>query len=204
MSESYPALLRALHWLMAAIIFTAISLGVWAINLSRGTPLRVELLDLHKSLGVTALALVVLRVIVRLASKTPPYRPPLGRLNHVAAGAVHGLLYVAMIAMPLSGYVHSMAGKHEFKWFGLFQVPNIVPPSPQADDGAGRAHYILAIVIGALLTAHVLAALWHGFVRRDGVLARMWPSAARALTQPCVSPARGSRSPSGSAALPPA
>jgi len=175
--SAYAAPLRALHWLMAAIIFTAIGLGVSAINLPRGAPLRVELLELHKSLGVTALALVVLRLAVRLLSRTPPYRPPLGRLNHLAASAAHGLIYVVMFAMPLSGYVHSMAGKHGFRWFGLFPVPSFVAPSEIADVGAGKAHYALAILLGALLTAHVLAAIWHARVRRDAVFQRMWPAA---------------------------
>jgi cytochrome b561 len=174
---SYPAPLRALHWLMAVVIFTAIGLGITVINLPRG-PLRIELVELHKSFGLTALALVVLRVVVRLLSRTPPYRPALGRLNSMAAHAVHGLLYVLMIVLPVSGYVHSMAGKHGFKWFGLFPVPNIVPPNEAADVGAGNAHYLFAIGIGALLTAHVLAVIWHAGVKRDGVLARMWPQAA--------------------------
>ncbi len=176
MAESYSAPLRALHWLMAAIIFAAIGLGVWATFLPRGTHPRVEILDIHKSLGLTALALVGLRAMVRLASRTPPYRPPLGRLNHMAASAAHGLLYVAMVALPVSGYVHSMAGGHGFKWFGLFPVPSLVARSEQVDAGAGQVHYVFALAIGALLTAHVLAALWHGLVRRDGVLARMWPA----------------------------
>jgi cytochrome b561 len=174
---SYPPPLRALHWLMAAVIFAAIGLGITVINLPRG-PLRVELVELHKSFGLTALALAVLRVLVRLLSRTPPYRPPLGRLNNVAAHAVHGLLYVLMLGLPVSGYVHSMAGKHGFRWFGLFPVPNIVPPNEAADVGAGNAHYLFAIGIGALLTAHVLAVIWHAGVKRDGVLARMWPQAA--------------------------
>jgi cytochrome b561 len=175
--SAYAAPLRALHWLMAAIIFTAIGLGISAINLPRGA-LRVELLEFHKSLGVTALALVVLRVLVRLLSRTPPYRPPLGRLNHLAASVVHGLIYVAMVALPLSGYVHSMAGKHGFRWFGLFPVPSFVAASETVDVGAGNAHYVLAILIGALLTTHVLAVVWHTRVKRDAVLARMWPQAA--------------------------
>lgn len=174
MSESYSAPLRALHWLMAAIIFAALGLGVWSRYLPRGTPLRVELLDIHKSLGLTALALIGLRILVRLASRAPLYAPPISRLNHVAASAAHGLLYVAMIALPLSGYIHSMAGGHGFRWFGLFRVPDLVARSHAADAGAGRAHYIFAVMIGALLSAHLLAVLWHVF-RRDGVLARMWP-----------------------------
>jgi cytochrome b561 len=174
MSESYSAPLRALHWLMAAIIFAALGLGVWSRYLPRGTPLRVELLDFHKSLGVTVLSLIGLRILVRLASRAPAYVPPIGRLNSIAASAAHGLLYAAMIALPLSGYIHSMAGGHGFKWFGLFPVPDLVARSEAADAGAGRAHYLFAIALGVLLTAHILAVLWHVF-RRDGVLQRMWP-----------------------------
>jgi cytochrome b561 len=163
---------------MAAIILAAIGLGVWSRYLPRGTPLRVELLDFHKSLGVTALVLIALRILVRLASRTPPYQPPIGRLNHIAASAAHGLLYVVMIVLPLSGYIHSMAGGHGFKWFGLFSVPNLVARSEVADAGAGKAHYIFAWAIGALLVAHLLAVLWH-VVRRDGVLQRMAPRSRR-------------------------
>jgi cytochrome b561 len=117
----------------------------------------------------------VLRIVVRLATRAPPYRPPLGRLNRIAAAAAHGLLYVVMVALPLSGYVHSAAGGHVFNLFGLFPVPNLVLLNQQTDAGAGQAHHFFAWVIAALLSAHVLAALWHGFVRRDGVLERMWP-----------------------------
>jgi cytochrome b561 len=137
--------------------------------------LRVELLGLHKSLGVTVLALIGLRILVRLASRAPAYAPPIGRLNHIAASAAHALLYAAMIALPLSGYIHSMAGGHGFKWFGLFTVPDLVARSEAADAGAGRAHYLFAWAIGALLSAHLLAVLWHALLRRDGVLQRMWP-----------------------------
>jgi cytochrome b561 len=179
MTGSYAPPLRALHWLMAAIIFAAIPLGVWALYLPRGTPLRVELLTIHKSLGVTALFLAALRVIVRLATKAPPYGQLLSPLNRFAAGVAHVLLYVAMLALPLSGYVHSMAGGHEFNWFGLFSVPDLVALDKATDDSAGRAHYALAWIIGALLAAHVLAALWHALVKRDGVLARMAPALKR-------------------------
>ena len=161
---------------MAAIIFAALALGLWAHYLPKGTPLRVDLLTIHKSLGVTALALVVLRVIVRLASKAPPYRPPLSAINKLAAHAAHGLLYVVMVTLPLSGYVNSMAGGHGFNWFGLFPVPNFVKLDKATEAGAGQAHLSFAWIIAALLLAHIAAALWHGLVLGDGVLARMLPS----------------------------
>jgi cytochrome b561 len=170
---AYVFPLRALHWLMAAIIFAAIALGVWAIYLQRGTPLRGEFLDIHKSLGVTALALVVLRLAMRLGWGTPPYLPPIGRFNAWVAGAAHVLIYGAMILLPLSGYVHSMAGKHEFNWFGLYPVPNLIPASEAVDRGAGQAHYVFALAMGALLVLHLLAAVWHR-LRGDGVYERVW------------------------------
>ena len=170
---AYAAPLRFLHWLMAAIIFVAIALGVWALYLQRGTPLRVELLDIHKSLGLTALGLVVLRLLLRVGLGTPPYPAPIGKFNLFVAAAAHVLIYAVMIALPISGYVHSMAGKHEFSWFWLYPVPNLIPASETVDAGAGQAHYVFALAMGALLTLHVLAAAWHR-LRGDGVYERVW------------------------------
>lgn len=173
---AYSFGLRSLHWLMAAIILLAIALGVAALGLERGTPLRMEVLALHKSLGVTALALIVVRIVVRLIETAPAYVPPLGKLNHAAAGIVHLALYAAMIALPISGYVHSAAGKHDFNWFGLFQVPNFLAPDKALEHATGTVHYVFALLIGAALIAHIAAAIWHAAVKKDYVLTRMWPS----------------------------
>jgi cytochrome b561 len=174
MSSSYSAPLRVVHWLMAAIIFAALGLGVWASYLPHGTPLRAELLNLHKSFGLTALALIVLRVIVRHTSPAPAYVPALSRLNRVVAASAHGLLYLAMIALPVSGYIHSAAGGHDFYWFGLFPTPDLIGRDPAADKLGAQVHYVWAWGIGALLGAHLLAVAWH-VIRRDRVLQRMWP-----------------------------
>ena len=160
---------------MAAILFLAIGLGVSALYLPRGVPLRVELLTLHKSLGLTALALVIVRAPLRLIGGTPPYGPAVGPVNRLVAALAHLLLYAAMIAVPVSGYVHSMAGKHGFDWFGLFPVPDLVPPSEAVDAAAGQAHYALNLILGALVAAHLAAGYWHARLRRDGVFERVWP-----------------------------
>ena len=82
--ESHSPALRTIHWLMALVIFVALGLGVWATQLPRGD-LRDEVLFVHKSFGVTALALIVLRVVVRLAAGAPAYAVPLGRLVKAAS-----------------------------------------------------------------------------------------------------------------------
>lgn len=173
-AEAHNPVLRTLHWLMALVIFGALGLGVWATQLPRGD-LRSEVLFVHKSFGVTILALIVLRVLVRLAVGAPPYAVPLGRLVAAAAGSAHLLLYLLMIAMPVSGYLTSSAGGHDVSFFGLFTLPNIVPSDKALDEAASRAHFVFAWAIGIVLALHLVAVVWHARVKRDTVFTRMWP-----------------------------
>jgi cytochrome b561 len=173
---SYGLTLRLLHWLIAAVILLAIALGVIAIELPRGA-LRADIMIVHKSLGVTAFALFFPRVIVRLIELAPAYIPPLSAWMRAASGIVHLALYALMIGLPLTGYLHSEAGKHDFAWFGLFRVPNFVAPNEALDQSMGSAHYILALAMGAALIAHIGATVWHAWVKKDSVLTRMWPIA---------------------------
>jgi cytochrome b561 len=170
----YDPALRAVHWLMAAVIFTALPLGVWASQLPRGD-LRSEVLFVHKSFGITVLALVVLRIVIRLIVGAPAYVRPLGRLAHGAAGAGHLALYALMIAMPVSGYLSSVAGGHGVSFFGLFDLPNLVPENKALDDAASQAHFVFAWALGVTLGLHLAAVVWHARVKRDEVLTRMWP-----------------------------
>jgi cytochrome b561 len=174
----YDATLRFLHWAMAAIILTAIALGVVAALLPRGVSPRVELLTIHKSLGMTALGLIVLRVVWRLFVGAPPYSAALGVLNRLGAHAAHLALYAPMIAMPVTGYVNSVAGGHDAPWFGLFEFPAVVDRNEALAHRAGFAHYGLAWAIGAVLALHIAAAAWHAWVKRDDVFARMGPARA--------------------------
>ena len=111
---------------MAALIFVAPALGVWASLLPRGET-RSEILFVHKSIGVTVLGLVALRIVWRLIVGAPAYAEPLGRLTHAAARAGHLALYALMIAMPVSGYLTSTAGGNA----GLVVRP-VQPSEPRA------------------------------------------------------------------------
>lgn len=177
-TQSYDGAQRAFHWIMAAVILLAIALGVVCALLPPGTSPRMQLLMVHKSLGMTALILGVLRVGYRLFAGAPPYAPPLSPLNLAAAHAGHFALYALMIALPVSGYVNSAAGGHEIPWFGLFEWPNVAPQDKALAHAASRAHFWLAWTIGAVLALHLAAVVWHGWVKRDAVFARMWPRGA--------------------------
>jgi cytochrome b561 len=136
--QIYNPGLRALHWLMAALIFVALPLGVWASLLPRGEQ-RSEVLLIHKSIGVTVLGLVALRIVWRIITGARAYAEPLGRLTHAAARGGHLALYALMIAMPVSGYLTSTAGGNAVSWFGLFTLPRVVGKDKFLDEAASWA-----------------------------------------------------------------
>jgi cytochrome b561 len=167
--------LRFFHWLMAALIFAALPLGVWATQTPRG-PQRSEILFFHKSIGATVLGLVVLRIIWRLVAGAPAYAEPLGRLTHAAAQAGHIALYALMIAMPVTGYLTSTASGSPLPWFGLFTLPRLVGKDKSLAEATSWAHFTFAWMLAFVLAAHLAAVVWHTAIRRDSVLTRMWPS----------------------------
>jgi cytochrome b561 len=166
--------LRTIHWLMAALIFGALALGVWAALLPRGA-FRSEVLFFHKSIGVTVFGLVLLRIIWRMVVGAPDYAEPLGRLVHVGSRAGHLALYALMIAMPVSGYLTSTASGAPLPWFGLFQLPRLVDKDKPLAEATAWAHYIFAWTIAFVLAAHLGAVVWHAAIKRDTILTRMWP-----------------------------
>ena len=175
----YDAVQRALHWSMAAIILVAVALGFWSSFLVPGTPLRKFLLEIHNSLGMTALMLVAIRIVYRLMVPAPSYREPLARLVDLGSKAAHLALYLLMVGMPLTGYLFSGAGGYSLPWFGLFHWPRLVPlDKPMAQFGQAL-HGWGAIAIYIVLALHLTAVVWHQFVKKDDVLARMLPANSR-------------------------
>ena len=173
---AYDPGLRTLHWLMAALIFVALPLGVWASLLPSGDAMRVEILFFHKSIGVTVFGLIALRIVWRLIVGAPAYAEPLGKVIRVASRAGHLALYALMIAMPVSGYVASTAGGRAVPWFGLFELPGLVAKDRSLAVAASWAHLVFAWMLAFVLAAHLGAVVWHAIINRDSVLTRMWPS----------------------------
>lgn len=169
----YDRVQRGLHWSMAILILLAIALGLISAYLPVGQSLRRELLDLHKSLGLTVLALIVIRIAYRLFKGVPPYRDALDPLTHVASHLAHAALYVLMLVVPLSGYVFSAAGGYSLPWFGLFQWPNLLPRDKNLSQWGEWVHENAAWIIIGVVALHILAVIWHVTIKRDGVLSRM-------------------------------
>jgi cytochrome b561 len=163
---------RWLHWTMAVLIFAAIGLGVASAYLPVGQQPRKGLLELHKSIGFTILALLIVRIAWRLVAGEPAYRQPLGRLTRLASQAGHAGLYLMMISMPVTGYMFSAAGGYSLPWFGLFQWPRLLHRDASLSDWGELLHDRGAWIISAIILVHLAAVAFH-WLRRDEVLSRM-------------------------------
>ena len=171
----YDGVWRSLHWLMAVLFIVNVGIGYYASTIPAGVAPRPALLDVHKSIGVTLFVLVLIRLIWRWTHPHPPLPTQFGPATRIASAVVHGVLYILMLGMPLSGYIDSIAGGHPFLWFGLFPVPILLERNKSLGDLGEKMHLVGAYAVYALVSLHIAAALWHGF-RRDGVLSRMLPA----------------------------
>jgi len=174
-SDRYNRAMVAIHWLTALLMFCIIPIGLTMTAMPRTSPMRETLFTVHKSIGITILALVILRVIVRAVSRAPSYPGTVGRLEHVTASTVQYLLYAIMVWMCLTGYINSLAGGHGFDWFFLFPVTGFVPPNGALAHLALTLHVAGQWAVYTLIVAHVLGASFHLIVRRDRVFQRMLP-----------------------------
>ena len=172
-NRSWNATARGLHWLMAVLILIQGLVGWIAQEMDR-SPARVDAMTLHKSLGLTLLLLLLLRFTWRLTHSVPPLpdgtSPWEVRLSRLA----HYSLYLLMGAIMVSGWVAASAYLVPWKWWWTIPLPRITSPDRATYELAGEAHETLIYVFLATLAVHVAAALWHHFVKRDGVLLSMW------------------------------
>jgi len=162
---------RILHWLMAAMILAMLFIGVGMV--ASVSERHAWLLRIHKPLGIAILLLAVVRLAVRLRHPPPPLPADLPMLQKLAAYASHWLLYALMIAMPLVGWAMLSAGGYPVMLGASLRLPAILPASATAFAILRHLHGWLALLLFLTFLAHLAAALYHGLIRRDGVLASM-------------------------------
>lgn len=170
-ADRYSPFAIVLHWLLAIAIVGAFGLGLYMSDLPF-SPSRIKLYNWHKWAGVTILALSALRLLWRLAHR-PPADLPMPVWQARAAHAVHGLLYLAFFAVPLTGWAMSSAKGFPVVWFGVLPLPDFVPKDHDLGELLEEVHAALAWGLAVLVLAHVAGALKHHFVDRDGLLQRM-------------------------------
>ncbi|MDB5652545.1 MAG: cytochrome [Tardiphaga sp.] len=173
-----------LHWLVAALIVVNVGL-IWSVDWLPDDSVRL-VIDAHKSTGITVLGLVLLRLLWRAAHPPPPLPEAYPRWERAAAHAGHIALYLLILALPLSGWMHDSAwkaaGEVPMYWYGLFQWPRIgwimhIEPAlkERLHDLFGGLHAWLSYVLYALFVLHVGAALKHQWWDKHAELQRMLP-----------------------------
>ena len=168
--HKYDKVAATLHWLMAAMMIVIIIIGIGGKGLSDALG-GIHTMSLHKSLGITVFFLALLRLFWRLSHTPPPLPETTPVWQQAAAHVVHIALYVFMLGMPILGYVFGSGGPYPMEWFGI-AVPKIAVGKAIA-DAAHEAHEIGGWLVAGLVSLHIVAALWHHYVQRDGLLVRM-------------------------------
>lgn len=169
-SMHFNPVARALHWSMALMILAMLFVGVGMVA---SIGLRPTLVDLHRPLGIAILLLVIVRLWNRLRHPPPPLPDDLPPAQVLAAKASHWLLYALMFAMPLLGWSMLSAGGYPVTMFQGFDLPAIAPHDPVVYALLRAAHGWLALLLFGVVLLHVAAALFHAWVRRDGVFQGM-------------------------------
>jgi cytochrome b561 len=180
----YAPLARALHWSMALLIALQAVMGfvmvheapepnVWATLTN-----ALDLYSVHKSVGVILLMLLILRLVNRLVQAAPPPEADLGALQREASTLVHAWMYLLLLVVPLLGWI-GISLYPALVVFDAATLPALASPNRPVSETVFAAHRIAAIFLLALICVHIAAALYHHFIRRDGVLGRMWPWMSR-------------------------
>ena len=172
----YGRVAMALHWLIGLALAAQWTFGLLLDDLApRGTPARGAWVNLHKSFGIVLGLLIVARLLWRLGHPPPPWPQRFSVQQQRWATLGHGLLYLLMLLLPTFGYLASNFSKHGVRFFG-WPWPAWGPDLPDVYKLLNNLHGLTAWLLAAVVAGHVALALWHGFVRRDGLLARMLPN----------------------------
>jgi len=171
---SFGIVHQVLHWGLFGLIIAQFVTEYFMKSLPKGAE-KWWYYDLHKSLGITVLMLVVVRLGWRFSNPVP--RPPAGvpPWQRRTAALSHGLLYTLLFMMPVAGFIGSKAGGYKASWFGLFEMPDLFGKDDGINTIAEAIHTYGSYAIYAIVGVHVAAALYHHVVLKDDVLRRMLP-----------------------------
>lgn len=173
-STSYGAIAKFLHWGIVVLVIAQYLVIESAEEMADG-PGKLETVALHKSIGMLVLGLALARICWKLLSGRNPPPVSMPRAQRMAAAASHGLLYVLILAQPLTGWLISSSAGYPVSFFGLFTFPALAGKDPGAQEFYEEVHEALFGVLATIALVHALAALYHHFWRKDDTLRRMLP-----------------------------
>ncbi|MEO6917737.1 MAG: cytochrome b [Collimonas sp.] len=171
-SPRYTSPAIFLHWMVAILIIGMIGLG-WYMMSIEDEPDSGWLFQLHKSIGLLIVALVLLRLVWRFTHRPPALPQQVPEWQKKASEALHWLLYAAMAVMLMVGIAGALSSKHDLVFFGL-PLPRLLAQNHDLSEIFFSIHSVCAWVLVVLISLHFLAALKHLIVNKDGLFQRMW------------------------------
>jgi len=192
-SSRYTKTAIVLHWLIAIFIFGMFALGwymsdlpkeapkqttfdlfdlgIYTLQLGEGVSPRAFYFNLHKSLGITIFALILIRILWRITHKPPALLTTYKAMERKLASGAHHLLYLLMVAVPLTGLIMAIYSKYGVKWFGLDFISGL--DNKPIREAFVEAHELIGIILLVVIAVHVAGALKHKFIDKDETLSRM-------------------------------
>jgi len=177
-NQNYTSTAKALHWLMAALLYGLLALGFYMSDLPL-SPNKLKFYSWHKWAGVTAFLLLAFRLLWRITHRPPALPDSMPKLMQFAAHAGHLALYGLMIAIPLSGWLMSSAKGFQTVYFGILPIPDLLDKNKELGNLLAIVHESLNFLFIAVLAGHIGAALKHHFIDKDDILTRMLPDLSK-------------------------
>ena len=171
--EKFGLSMRFLHWSIFLLFIAQFFLVYRREYFSDDMPQKLDYILRHKAIGVVILLFTITMLIARYIGTRPPFPENMPPVQKKVARVMHFCLYASMLLMPISGYLMSTFSGYGISFFGWFQLPKLVAEHKAYAQCCYQFHQMLSYVIIALVSAHVIAAIYHHFVKKDNVLKRM-------------------------------
>jgi cytochrome b561 len=171
----YGTVARIFHWLTVLLVAVTIPVGFLMTSDLQNRSVQDTLFILHKGLGPVIFVVVVLRILWRVRHGSPELPASLPKYQQIVSKIVHAGLYAGLLTMAVSGYVRVIAGGFPIELLNAIGVPPLLPKNDGIAETAKAIHRTAVWGLLGLSTLHIGAALYHRFVRRDEIMARMWP-----------------------------
>jgi cytochrome b561 len=171
-NDRYTTIAIFLHWLMAILLIALFVVGIYMSDLPL-SPAKLQIYAWHKWAGVTVFLLVLIRLAWRFTHRPPALPSKTSTIMRYAAYAGHSLLYLLMIAAPISGWLMSSTKGFQTVYFGILPIPDLLSKNKSLGDILQNVHQNLNFLFIGIVIVHVGAALKHRWLDKDNVLSRI-------------------------------
>ena len=171
--KRYNTVAVIIHWIMAILLICMFILGIYMVDLPKGSDERSWFFALHKSMGLTLALLVLVRLFWKLISESPPLPDDVTPIQKMAAVSTHHLLYLMMFIQPITGYISSSFSGYKTKLWGI-PLPHWGWKSPELNQLFTTMHDISAVIFGLLILLHISGAIYHIQKKQFHLFKRMW------------------------------